>query len=151
MGEMNQAEQTKSALGEPLKRKLGDVEFDFYPMDVTALVDLFDIFERISSDKELKKPENIILLINLIKRFLKENMPELDDKTIGRVCMKYFKELQDILIEIHMPILLGENKKDPEEMKEAFKKANPHLYQNESKHPTLEKPIIQPQESTKSV
>ena len=103
---MNSIDQLRVALGEPLKRKLGEQEFEFYPLDVTSMPDFFDLSARISGkDKtEIMKRENAEILINLILKMLKQSFPkDTPEELLGQFAMKYFIQLQEILIELHSP------------------------------------------------
>ena len=106
MVKINTIEQIKTALGEPLKRKLGETEFEFYPLDVTSMPDFFELSSRISGkdETEILKRENAELIVNLILKMLKISFPkDTPDELLGQFAMKHFMELQEILIEIHSP------------------------------------------------
>ena len=109
---MNTLEQLKTAIGEPLKRKLGDTEFEFYPLDITSMPDFFELSARISGKDEtaILKRENAEMLVNLILRLLRQAFPNKEkvtdeeyEKILGQFAMKHFVELQGILTELHSP------------------------------------------------
>ena len=103
---MNSIEQMKLALGEPLKRKLGEWEFEFHLLDVTSMPDFFELSARISGKDEtaILKRENAELLVSLILKMLKNSFPkDTPEELLGQFAMKYFMELQEILIELHSP------------------------------------------------
>ena len=108
---MNSLEQLKTAIGEPLKRKLGDTEYEFYPLDITSMPDFFELSARISGkdETEVLKRENAEMLVNLILKMLRASVTKTDEnsieyeKIIGQFAMKHFVELQGILVELHSP------------------------------------------------
>ena len=110
---MNTLEQLKTAIGEPLKRKLGEQEFEFYPLEVTELVNFYDISERAS--KESMTKQDMIDLADMIIKMVKKAFPnkapenglpmtqERYDDSINHLVIKYFFQLQEILVELHSP------------------------------------------------
>ena len=110
---MNTLEQLRTAIGEPLKRKLGEQEFEFYPLDVTELVNFYDISERVS--KESMTKQDMIDLADMIIKMVKKAFPnkapenglpmaqERYDDSINQLVIKYFFQLQEILNELHSP------------------------------------------------
>ena len=123
---MNELEKVKVAIGNPLIRKLGDQEFEFYPLGVDSIPDLFELIGKTGSNpQKVIERENSTLLVKLIDDLLKESFPDLDDKMRKRLGMKYFTELQDILTELHLPT--GKSKEELQKRKEQFYKDNPHL------------------------
>ena len=75
---MNTLEQLKTALGEPLKRKIGGQEFEFYPLDVTSLPDFFELYLKLGNEpeKEMFKRENAELFTKMIMKLLKNSFPK---------------------------------------------------------------------------
>lgn len=103
---MNTLEQLKTALGEPLKRKIGGQEFEFYPLDVTSLPDFFELYLKLGNEpeKEMFKRENAELFTKMIMKLLKNSFPkDTPEEDLGRFAMKYLFDLQDILVELHTP------------------------------------------------
>lgn len=103
---MNTIEQIKTALGEPLKRKLGEQEFEFYPLDVSAMPDFFDLASKTQGKDEIEllKRENAEILVSLILKMLKNSFPkDTPEELLGQFAMKHFTELQEILVELHSP------------------------------------------------
>ena len=103
---MNTKEQIKLALGEPLKKTIGGQEFEFYPLDVTSLPDFFELYGKIGDnpEKEMMKRENAELFTKMIMKLLKNSFPaDVPEEDLGRFAMKYFIDLQQILVELHTP------------------------------------------------
>lgn len=99
---MNTIEQIKTAIGEPLKRNIGGQEFEFYCLDVIELVNFYDISQRASEEKLTK--EDMISLTNLIINMVKKAFPkDTSEDLINQFVIKYFFQLQEILIELHSP------------------------------------------------
>jgi hypothetical protein len=104
---MNDLERLKAALGEPIKREIGGQEFEFIALPIDYIPDLFELLTQIQGNLEnIAKRENSQLLVKLIIAMLKESnsFQNADEKDIQRFGMKYFKQLQEIFIELHIPI-----------------------------------------------
>ena len=108
---LNTKEKLKVALGEPLRKKIGGQEFEFYPLDVTYLPDFFELYgklegktDEVSVGKIFGDRANSKIIVDLIVAMVKESMPkDTDEKLINQFCMKYFVELQEILVDLHKP------------------------------------------------
>ena len=102
---MNTLEQLKTAIGEPLKRKLGDVEFEFYPLSVVDLPDLFELAGKIQNkEEEILKKENAKILFELILKMCKGSFnKDIQEDMLDKFVTKNFMELAEILIELHTP------------------------------------------------
>ena len=107
---MNSLEQLKVASGETLKRKLGTQEYEFYPLEVTELISFSEIVQRdnLSKDDLIKVAE---LVIKMVKKAFpnkasENELPlsnELYGDMINQLVIKYFYQLQEILVELHSP------------------------------------------------
>ena len=94
---MNTLEQLKVALGEPLKKTLGGQEFEFYPLDITSMPDFFELSSRTTG-----KDESAV--VKLMMAMLKKSFPkDTSEELLGEFAMKYFIELQEILVELNSP------------------------------------------------
>ena len=111
---MNSIEQLKVALGEPLKRKIGEQEFEFYPLSIIYLQDLFELAGKIQGKKEeILKKENAQILFNLLLKMCENSFPKDTPKDVlDRFVTKFFMELSEILIELHNPDI---NKLSPQQ------------------------------------
>ena len=130
---LNTTEKLKIALGDPLRKTIGGQEFEFYPLDVTVLPDFFELYGKLeghTDEKSIMKvmgnKENSSIIVNLIVKMLKDSFgEETDIKLINKFAMKYFAELQEVLMELHQPSEgVDIRKKDRlKEMRERVKKA----------------------------
>ena len=130
--ELNTQEKLKIALGEPYRKKIGGQEFEFYPLEVTSLPDFFELYSKLggtNNEEEIAKlignKENSTIIVNLIVKMLKDSFgEETDIKLINKFAMKYFAELQEVLMELHQPSEgVDIRKKDRlKEMRERVKK-----------------------------
>ena len=108
---LNATEKLKIALGDPLRKKIGGQEFEFYPLAVTHLPEFFELYGKFegktdesSIGKIMSNKDNSQIIVDLIVSMLKDSFPEdTDIKLINRFAMKYFAELQEILMELHQP------------------------------------------------
>ncbi len=108
---MNEKEKLKIALGEPLKKTIGGQEIELYPLEVTYLPDFFSLYGKLGgkSDEDaitnfMADKENSKIMVDLIVAMIKNSFPkDTDEVLIKRFCMKYFVELQEILLELHQP------------------------------------------------
>ena len=98
---MNNIEKMKAALGEPIKRDVGGMEIEFWPLPVKYLPDFYEIAKK-SEKGDLEKVD-MEIMTNLIKAFVSESNPDFKEPDLSRFCMKFFPELQLILSEIHNP------------------------------------------------
>ena len=129
---LNTTEKLKIALGDPLRKTIGGQEFEFYPLDVTVLPDFFELYSKLeghTDEKSIMKvmgnKENSSIIVNLIVKMLKDSFgEETDIKLINKFAMKYFAELQEVLMELHQPSEgVDIRKKDRlKEMRERVKK-----------------------------
>ncbi len=128
---MNDTEKLKIALGGPLRKVIGNQEFEFYPLEVTYLPDFFALYggaEGKSEEEAIKsmaKPENMKVMVNLIVNMVKDSFPKDTDETlIKRFCMKYFVELGNVLTELNKPAEGNQRKvKTIKKLRERVKKA----------------------------
>ncbi len=108
---MNEINQLKNALGEPFKKVIGGQELEFYPLEVTYLPEFFELYGKLegkTDDKALAevmtKRENSKIMVDLVVAMVKNSFPENSDEVIiKRFCMKYFLELQEVLVLLHNP------------------------------------------------
>ena len=130
---LSNLERVKAALGKPVVRKIAEQDFEFYPLTVDSLPDLFELFGRVGSNPEkITERQNSSILVKLIMDMLKQSMPDVDESFLKRFAMQHFKELQNILVELNTPS--GEDKVDSKEKMEKFYKDNPQLKKNEPKN-----------------
>lgn len=100
---MNSIEQLKVAIGEPLKRKLGEQEFEFYPLEVPELINLQEGFNLLKADGTHTK-ESLTIFTELVLKMVKKAFPkEATDDMINQFVIKYFFPLHEISMELHSP------------------------------------------------
>ena len=101
---MNSIESIKIAIGEPLKKKLGGQEFEFYPLEVTELVTFHEVVRHIGGDIEKATKQDLISLTELVIKLVKKAFPQdTSEELVNQFVIKYFYQLQEILLEIHTP------------------------------------------------
>lgn len=108
---LNAQEKLKVALGDPLRKKIGGQEFEFYPLAVTHLPEFFELYGKLegktdesSISKVMANKENSTIIVNLIRSMLKDSFPEgTDERLLNQFAMKYFGELQEVLVDLHQP------------------------------------------------
>lgn len=133
---MNSIEQMKLALGEPLKRSLGGLDFEFYPLEITSMPDYIELSFKLASAKDDKEYEEILFqkenmekLIDLIIKFSKQNFPkDVPEDILHKFITKYFSDLQAIFMELHsqnVDKLDANQKKRLEQLKSKFQHDKP--------------------------
>ena len=137
---MNSSEKLRLALGDSIKRTIGGQEFEFEPLDVTYLGDIWAVAKKVQSNPDNLSKEDVKSMLDVLVAFVKNTFPEGTDETlIRKFCGKYFVELQNVMLEIHSSttVVDDSNQKNINTLRQRFQNAKPAGSNQEQNQPQL--------------